>query len=80
MTLHVAVFPAAVVLLVAIHILFIRHEGPVKQYDLIREGLIIVLAIIFKSPDAPTVRGEDVAKNHPLDYLKTAPALRRSSA
>jgi hypothetical protein len=54
---------------------------PMKPYDLIREGLIalgiiaalvIVLAIIFKSPDAPTVRGEDVAKNHPLDYLKAA--------
>ena len=54
---------------------------PMKPYDLIREGLIalgivaalvIVLAIIFSSPNAPTVRGEDVAKNHPLDYLKTA--------
>ncbi len=54
---------------------------PTKPYDLVREGvialgiiaaLVIVLAIIFKSPDAPTVRGEDVAKNHPLDYLKTA--------
>jgi hypothetical protein len=54
---------------------------PMKPYDLVREGVIalgilaaavIVLAIIFKSPDAPTVRGEDVAKNHPLDYLKTA--------
>jgi ubiquinol-cytochrome c reductase cytochrome b subunit len=32
LTLHVAVFPAVVVLLVAIHILFIRHEGPVKPY------------------------------------------------
>jgi hypothetical protein len=54
---------------------------PMKPYDLVREGLIalgivavliVVLAIIFKSPDAPTVRGEDIAKNHPLDYLKTA--------
>ena len=54
---------------------------PTKPYDLVREGVIalgliaaaiIVLAIIFKSPDAPTIRGEDVAKNHPLDYLKTA--------
>ena len=53
---------------------------PMKPYDLVREGvialgiiaaLVIVLAIIFKSPDAPTIRGEDVAKNHPLDYLKT---------
>jgi hypothetical protein len=54
---------------------------PTKPYDLVREGLIalgivavlvIVLAVIFKSPEAPTVRGEDVAKNHPLDFLKTA--------
>jgi len=57
---------------------------PMKPYDLVREGLIalgfvailvLVLAIVFKSPDAPTVRGEDVAKNHPLDYLKTAADL-----
>jgi hypothetical protein len=54
---------------------------PMKPYDLVREGLIalgiiavlvVALALIFKSPDAPTVRGEDIAKNHPLDYLKTA--------
>jgi hypothetical protein len=54
---------------------------PMKPYDLLREGLlalgivavlVIVLAVIFKSPDAPTVRGEDIAKNQPLDYLKTA--------
>jgi len=32
LTLHVAVFPAIVVLLVIVHILFIRHEGPVKPY------------------------------------------------
>ena len=54
---------------------------PTKPYDLVREGvialgivavLVVLLAIIFGSPFAPTVRGEDVAKNHPLDYLKTA--------
>ena len=54
---------------------------PTKPYDLVREGvialgivaaLVIVLAIIFKSPDAPTITGESVAKNHPLDFLKTA--------
>ncbi len=54
---------------------------PMKPYDLVREGLIalgivavvvVALALIFKSPDAPTVRGEDVATNHPLDFLKTA--------
>jgi ubiquinol-cytochrome c reductase cytochrome b subunit len=32
LTLHVAVFPAIVVLLVIVHVLFIRHEGPVKPY------------------------------------------------
>ncbi len=32
LTLHVAAFPALVVLLVTVHILFIRHEGPVKPY------------------------------------------------
>ena len=54
---------------------------PLKPYDLIREGvlalgavavLVVILAIIFGSPYAPTVRGEDVAKNHPLDFLKAA--------
>jgi len=54
---------------------------PMKPYDLIREGVlavgavavvVIVLAIIFGSPNAPTLRGEDVAKAHPLDFLKTA--------
>ncbi len=53
---------------------------PMKPYDLIREGLImlavvaaiiIVLALVLKSPDAPTVRGEDVAKNQPIAFLKT---------
>ncbi len=32
LTLHVAFFPAAVVALVVLHILFIRHEGPVHPY------------------------------------------------
>jgi hypothetical protein len=57
---------------------------PMKPYDLVREGLlalgfivvlVVVLALVFKSPDAPTVRGEDVAKNHPLDYLRTCADL-----
>jgi hypothetical protein len=54
---------------------------PTKPYDLIREGvialgiiavLVIALALIFHSPDAPTVNGQSVARAHPLDYLKTA--------
>lgn len=53
---------------------------PMKPYDLIREGLlvlaivaavVIVLAIVVKSPDAPTVRGEDVANRQPVAFLKT---------
>jgi len=53
---------------------------PTKPYDLIREGLIvfivlavviIVLAVLFGSPDYPAVRGEDVASRQPIVYLKT---------
>ncbi len=53
---------------------------PKKRYDLLKEGLIIlgvvlvlivVLAGLFGSPDYPTVRGEDVAKLQPVNYLKT---------
>ena len=32
LTLHVALFPALVVVLVVVHVLFIRHEGPVHPY------------------------------------------------
>ncbi len=32
LTLHIAVFPALIVLLVTVHILFIRHESPVKPF------------------------------------------------
>lgn len=54
---------------------------PHKPYDLIREGvlalgavavLVIVLAVIFGSPYLPTLTGEEVARAHPLDFLKTA--------
>ncbi|MGD8584178.1 MAG: hypothetical protein PVJ75_02405 [Chloroflexota bacterium] len=53
---------------------------PMKPYDMIREGLIvlvvvvllaILLAAIFSSPDYPTVRAEDVAKIQPIAYLRT---------
>jgi hypothetical protein len=53
---------------------------PMKPYDLLREGLIVLgivgiivvgLAVIFGSPDYPTVRSEDVAKQQPVDYLRT---------
>jgi ubiquinol-cytochrome c reductase cytochrome b subunit len=32
LTLHVAVLPAFIVVLVALHVLLVRHEGPVKPY------------------------------------------------
>ena len=57
------------------------HGIPTKRYDLIREGLIvfivlavviIVLAMLFGSPDYPAVRGEDVAQRQPIAYLKTS--------
>ena len=53
---------------------------PTKPYDLIREGLIVVgflavvvvvLAILFRPPDYPPVRGEDVAMRQPIAYLAT---------
>jgi hypothetical protein len=57
-------------------------EGiPMKSYDLLREGLIVfvviavlvlVFAIIFSSPDYPTVKAVDVARLQPVAFLKTA--------
>ena len=32
LTLHMALFPTLIVVLVTIHLLFIRHESPVKPY------------------------------------------------
>ncbi|MGD0115329.1 MAG: hypothetical protein ABSC13_04925 [Dehalococcoidia bacterium] len=54
---------------------------PMKPYDLLREGLIVlalvmvivvILAAIFRSPDYPTVRGEDVANIQPIAFLQTS--------
>ena len=54
---------------------------PTKPYDLLREGLILLLfwavvivglAALFGAPDYPTVRGEDVAQRQPLAFLKTS--------
>ena len=54
---------------------------PTKPYDLLREGLILLLfwavvigglAALFGSPDYPAVRGEDVATRQPLAFLKTS--------
>jgi hypothetical protein len=53
---------------------------PSKPYDLLREGLcvlllwtvvIVILAAFLGSPDYPAVRGEDVAQRQPLLFLKT---------
>jgi hypothetical protein len=57
------------------------RDIPMKPYDLLREGLIVfgvvaiaivILAIIYSSPDYPTVRGQDVAQRQPIAYLKTS--------
>ncbi|MGC8545884.1 MAG: hypothetical protein ACP5NR_08090 [Athalassotoga sp.] len=55
-------------------------DVPMKSYDLIKEGLIvfgvvsaliIVLAIIFSSPDYPTVTAKQIATYEPISYLRT---------
>jgi len=57
------------------------QDIPTKPYDLLREGLILLLfwtavivglAVLFGSPDYPAVRGEDVAQRQPLAFLKTS--------
>lgn len=65
------------------------RDIPKKRYDLLKEGLIVlgvvlvlivVLASIFGSPDYPTVRGEDVAKLQPVNYLKTCTDILAGNA
>jgi hypothetical protein len=57
------------------------RDIPMKPYDLLKEGLIVllvisgvvlVLAILFGSPDYPAVRSIDVASQQPILYLKTS--------
>ena len=57
---------------------------PTKPYDLLREGLILLLlwtivivglAALFGSPDYPVVRGEDVAQRQPLAFLQTSATI-----
>lgn len=57
------------------------RDIPMKPYDLLKEGLIVlaiiagiilVLAIVFGSPDYPAVRSVDVATNQPVLYLQTS--------
>jgi quinol-cytochrome oxidoreductase complex cytochrome b subunit len=53
---------------------------PLKPYDLLREGVIVFVfaavvvltaAIAFGAPDYPTINGENVARDQPVNYLKT---------
>jgi hypothetical protein len=53
---------------------------PTKPYDLLREGIIIfvivavvaiVLAAVIGAPDYPTVNGQNVATDQPINFLRT---------
>lgn len=57
---------------------------PTRPYDLLLEGLVIlalvlalvvVLAILFGSPDYPTVRAQDVARVQPVALVRTAAGM-----
>lgn len=60
------------------------RDIPTKPYDLLLEGLVIaglvfglvvVLAAAFGSPDYPTVRAADVARDQPLALVSTAASM-----
>lgn len=62
---------------------------PMKPYDLIREGLImlgfvtvvvLVLAIVFGSPDYPTLTIREVAQKQPVEFLKIETAYLTGQA
>jgi hypothetical protein len=57
---------------------------PLKPYDLLREGLVVfgfvliavvVLSIVFKAPDYPTVNAQGVATAQPLAFVQTAAGI-----
>jgi hypothetical protein len=57
---------------------------PLKPYDLLREGgvvfglvllAVLVLSIVFKAPDYPTVNAENVATLQPLAFMRTAAGI-----
>jgi hypothetical protein len=60
-------------------------EGvPLKPYDILREGaivfglvlaVVVVLSIVFKAPDYPTVNAENVAVRQPLAFVQTAAGI-----
>jgi hypothetical protein len=57
---------------------------PLKPYDLLREGIVVfgfvliavvILSIVFKAPDYPTVNAESVATLQPLAFVQTAAGI-----
>ncbi len=57
---------------------------PLKPYDLLREGavvfafvliVVVVLSIVFKAPDYPTVNAQNVATLQPLAFVQTAAGI-----
>jgi len=57
---------------------------PLKPYDLLREGavvfafvlvVVVVLSIVFKAPDYPTVNAQNVATQQPLAFVQTAAGI-----
>ena len=56
-------------------------EGPIVRYDLVKEfavalgvitGLVVILAILFSSPDAKPVTIQQWARTNPADFVATA--------
>ena len=50
---------------------------PLKPYDLLREGavvfafvlvVVVVLSVVFKAPDYPTITAQNVATQQPLAF------------
>jgi fumarate reductase subunit D len=57
---------------------------PLKPYDLLREGavvfafvlvVVVVLSIVFKAPDYPTVNAQNVATQQPLAFVQSAAGI-----
>jgi len=57
---------------------------PLKPYDLLREGafvfafvlvVVVILSIVFKAPDYPTITAQNVATQQPLAFLQSAAGI-----
>jgi hypothetical protein len=57
---------------------------PLKPYDLLREGavvfafvlvVVVVLSVVFKAPDYPTISAQNVATQQPLAFVRTAAGI-----